>query len=238
MIVTPSLDLMGGKCVRLVRGRPEDSIVFYPDPSDALRWLIDENAKLVHLVDLDAALGTGDNLEVIKRLLKTPELSFHVGGGIRTIDRAECLVQRGAERVIFGTATINSPALITEAVERFSSSRVGVAIDVRGGKVAIRGWQTVTNTNPLLLARSMEESRVGSILYTCVDADGTLKGPSLEEAATIVRSVKTPVFAAGGIRDLNDLMGLKRVGVAGAIIGRALYERRFTLREAVETVAG
>ena len=185
---------------------------------------------------LDAALGSGQNLDAVKRILKNVRVKVQIGGGIRTLEKAGTLLKLGAFRVIFGTVAVQNPALIAEAISRHGSERIAVAIDEKDGKAAFHGWKARSEVNYLDLARTLEEMKVGAIVFTTTGVDGTLMGPQVEKIEKLVETVKVPIIASGGIRGLTDLTMLASVGVEGAIIGTALYEGRFTFEQALEAV--
>jgi phosphoribosylformimino-5-aminoimidazole carboxamide ribotide isomerase len=236
MLVIPAVDIMDGKCVRLVKGDPTRSKVYFDDPLDAVKLLENKGAELIHLVDLDAALGSGLNLDVVKRILKNVRVKVQIGGGIRTLEKAGTLLKLGAFRVIFGTVAVQNPVLIAEAISRHGSERIAVAIDEKDGKAAFHGWKARSEVNYLDLARTLEEMKVGAIVFTTTGVDGTLMGPQVEKIEKLVETVKVPIIASGGISGLTDLTMLASVGVEGAIVGTALYEGRFTFEQALEAV--
>jgi phosphoribosylformimino-5-aminoimidazole carboxamide ribotide isomerase len=236
MIVIPAVDVLDGKCVRLVRGDPKNSKVYYENPIEAAQLLEDQGAELVHLIDLDAALGSGQNMETIKNLLKNISVKIQIGGGIRSLEKADALLNLGAYRVIFGTAAVKNPSLVEEAVRQHGSESVAVAIDEKDGKVAVHGWKNKSETDYLDFARSFEEMAVGALIFTSISVDGTLKGPRIEKTVKLVKAVKVPVIAAGGVASLEDLIALTGTGVEGVVVGTALYEKKFTLKEALEAV--
>jgi phosphoribosylformimino-5-aminoimidazole carboxamide ribotide isomerase len=188
------------------------------------------------LIDLDAALGYGQNLDAVKKILKNVRVKVQIGGGIRTLEKAETLLKLGAFRVIFGTVAVQNPALIGEAISLYGSEHIAVAIDEKDGKAAFHGWKDRSEINYLDLACMFEEMKVGAIVFTTTGVDGTLKGPQMEKIKKLVETVKIPIIASGGIRALTDLTMLASVGVEGAIIGTALYEGRFTFEQALEAV--
>jgi phosphoribosylformimino-5-aminoimidazole carboxamide ribotide isomerase len=236
MLVLPSIDIYKGKCVQWVGGRPGTGKV-YGDPVEfALKWQ-SEGASWLHVVDLDATLGTGDNLPHLAEILRQVDIGVQVGGGIRTVDRALKLLELGAKRVILGTAAVEKPGVVEELIELAGGGKVMVALDSRGGKVVKRGWTEQTEADPLNLALLFEEMGVGSFLYTEVEVEGRMVGTRLETARRLVSALRTPVFLSGGISTLADIQAAKRVGVAGVVVGMALYEGKFTLKGALE-VAG
>jgi phosphoribosylformimino-5-aminoimidazole carboxamide ribotide isomerase len=237
VLVIPAVDVMQGKCVRLVKGDPTKMKVYFDKPVEAASRWADQGAQLIHLVDLDAAIGIGQNIETIGKIVKGVPVKTQVGGGIRTLEKAEKLFRLGASRVIFGTTCILNSTLLEEAVKSFGSERVAAAVDTtRRGKVAFHGWRTKSEVNYLDLARSVELMGVGTIIFTSVSVDGTLKGPPIEQIRRVVSAVRTPVVASGGVGSLKDLVNVARTGVEGAIVGTALYEEKFTLKKAMEAV--
>ena len=236
MIVIPAVDLLGGKCVRLYRGDPTKNKVYYEDPLDAAKILERDGAELIHVVDLDAALGSGDNVFAIKRILKNVNVKVEIGGGIRSLEKADELLKLGAYRVIFGTAAVNDPSLVKEAVSRFGSEHVAVAIDEKDGKVAVHGWKNKSSVDCLELAQLFDEIGVGALIFTPISVDGTLQGPRIKKTVELMNSVTVPVVASGGVAQLDDLVALSKVGVWGAIVGTAIYEKNFTVKEALEAL--
>jgi phosphoribosylformimino-5-aminoimidazole carboxamide ribotide isomerase len=236
MLVIPAVDILGGKCVRLVRGDPKKSKVYYENPLEAVQLLENQGAKLIHLIDLDAALGSGQNMTAIKKILASISVRVQIGGGIRTLEKADSLLKLGAYRVIFGTVAVQNPKLVGEAVSRYGSKNVAVAIDERDGKVAVHGWKDKSEIDYSDLARTFEAMDVGAIIFTSISVDGTLKGPIIEKILKIVKTVKVPVIASGGVATLEDLVELAGTGVEGVVVGTAIYEKKFTLKEALEVV--
>jgi phosphoribosylformimino-5-aminoimidazole carboxamide ribotide isomerase len=236
MIVIPAVDILDGKCVRLVRGDPRKSKVYYNNPVEAAQLLEEQGAELLHLIDLDAALGSGQNMETIKNLLRDISVKVQIGGGIRSLEKAGTLLKLGAYRVIFGTAAVNNPLLVEEAVIQHGSESIAVAIDEKDGKVAIHGWKSKSEIDYLNLARYFEEMGVGALIFTPISVDGTLKGPRIEKTVKLVETVNVPVIASGGVASLEDLVTLTGTGVEGVVVGTALYEKKFTLKEALEVM--
>jgi phosphoribosylformimino-5-aminoimidazole carboxamide ribotide isomerase len=236
VILIPAIDLMNGKCVRLFQGDPSKSKQYYEDPTQAARSFQAQGAEILHIVDLDAALGLGENIETIERIIKSVDIRIQVGGGIRTFKKAEQILELGATRLIFGTAFIRNPKLITQISETYGKQKVAGAIDVKDGKLAREGWKSKTALGYIEVAQRLVELGVGAIIFTSVNADGTLKGPALNDTKRLVQSLDIPIIASGGIKDLEDLHELASINVEGVIIGTALYENKFTLKEALEVV--
>jgi len=237
VLIIPAVDVMKGKCVRLTQGDPKRSKTYFDDPVEAANQWVKQGAQLIHLVDLDAAIGIGQNTETLEKIIKSVHVKTQIGGGIRNLEKAEALLKLGASRVIFGTTCILNSKLLEKAVQRFGSTRVVAAIDAtRRGKVTFHGWKTQSEVDYLDLARSVEAVGVGTIIFTSVSMDGTLKGPAIEQIRKVVNAVRIPVIASGGIGSLKDLVNVAQTGVKGAIVGTALYEKKFTLKKAVEVI--
>jgi len=236
MLVIPAVDILGGKCVRLFRGDPKRNKVYYDDPLEAAQLLETQGAELIHLIDLDAALGSGQNMEAIKRVIENISVNVEVGGGIRSLQKADQLLKLGAYRVIFGTAAVKNPLLVKDAVKSYGSESVAVAIDEKDGKVAVHGWKNKSELDYLDLARSFESMDVGALIFTPISVDGTLRGPQIEQTVKLVETVDVPVIASGGVAKLEDLVALAKTGVEGVVVGTAIYEKKFTVKEALETV--
>ncbi len=236
MLVIPSVDILKGRCVQLVGGRPETERVYGDPVEQAQRWVA-EGASYLHVIDLDAAMDTGDNLESVAEVLANIRVGVEVGGGVRTFERANELLGIGAERVILGTAAVKNPELVRQLVELAGGERIMVALDSRSGRVTIEGWRAQTEKTALQLAKEFEQTGVGSLLYTSVDVEGRMSGIAARETRELVSAVKIPVFASGGVGTLDDVRVARETGAAGLVVGMALYERKFTLKEAME-VAG
>jgi phosphoribosylformimino-5-aminoimidazole carboxamide ribotide isomerase len=236
LLVIPSVDILKGRCVQLVGGRPETERVYGDPVEQAQRWIA-EGASYLHVIDLDAAMSTGDNLESVAEVLANVRIGVEVGGGVRTFERANELLGIGAERVILGTAAVKDPELVRQLVELAGGEQVMVALDSRSGRVTIEGWRAQTEKTALQLAKEFERMGVGSLLYTSVDVEGRMRGIAAREIRELVGAVKIPVFASGGVGTLGDVRIAEETGAAGLVVGMALYERKFTLKEAME-VAG
>jgi phosphoribosylformimino-5-aminoimidazole carboxamide ribotide isomerase len=236
MLVIPAVDIMDGKCVRLVRGDPKKLKVYYDNPLEPAKFFESQGAEILHLIDLDAALGLGRNFEIIEFLSKNLCLNLQIGGGIRTLERAETLINLGASRIIFGTAAIQNPKLIEEAVHRFGSSKIAAAIDEKNNKVTFHGWKDNSEIYYIDLAHLLETIGVTMLIFTSVNVDGTLKGPNFKKIFKLIRNVNIPVIVSGGIGSLKELKTLATMGVNGVIIGTAFYEKKFTFKQALEAI--
>jgi len=234
VIIYPAIDIRGGKCVRLRQGDYAQETVFGDDPAAVARRWVAEGATWLHLVDLDGArAGRPVNGDSVRRIVAAAGVPCQLGGGLRTeADIAEALAW-GVARVILGTRALQEPAWL-EAVCRRFPDRVVLGIDARDGKVAGDGWTTVSQRSALDLARHCAGWPLAALVYTDISRDGMLAGPNLEALAELVAAVPLSVIASGGVTTLDDVRRLRPLGVAGCIIGRALYEGRLKLPEVLE----
>ena len=240
MQVIPAIDLMKGKIVRLSRGDPKTAKVYvqFGGPVETAKKWKAEGAKKLHIIDLDAAFGTGDNLSIIAKIAESVDLPIQVGGGIRTVKVVEKLLTLGVSQVILGALAFSDPNEIVQVQRKFGSERVIVALDNKDGKIMVEGWKTPTTFSLKEALEKFAKLEVGTFLVTSITKDGTLSGPDLEALSEACRYPNVEIIAAGGIGNLNDLIALKRVGVEAAVVGKALYEGRFTLKEAIKAVEG
>jgi phosphoribosylformimino-5-aminoimidazole carboxamide ribotide isomerase len=238
--VIPAIDLMKGKIVRLTRGDPKTAKVYdqFGGPVETAKKWKREGATKLHIIDLDAALGAGDNLAVIAEIAESVNLPIQVGGGIRTVEAAEKLLTSGISQVILGALAFSDVEAIAQVQKRFGQETVIVALDNKEGKIMVEGWKTPTAFGIKGALEKFTTLGVMTFLITSITKDGTLSGPDIDTLSEACKFSNVKIIAAGGIGGLNDLIALKRVGVAGAVIGKALYEDRFTLKEAIETVGG
>jgi len=239
MLIIPAIDIKGGRCVRLFQGRMEQETVYSDDPvSVAKRWE-DEGAEFLHIVDLDGAVsGVPKNKEIIESIIKSVKIPLEVGGGIRNIETIKEYFSIGAKKVVIGTVAWENPILISEVCKMFPE-RIIVGIDAKNGNVAVRGWEDVTETSASTLAKRFEGMGISGIIYTDISRDGTLSGPNIDSIKSFAKSISIPVIASGGVSDINDIkniMKLKKHGVDGVIIGKALYSGSVNLREAIKLV--
>jgi len=235
----PAIDIRHGRVVRLSQGEATRQTVYGDDPVAVAERFADQGAEWIHVVDLDRAFGVGDNLAVVRRIVAQTgwRLRIQLGGGLRTVDLVRRGLDHGVTRVVIGTAAAIEPAVVPAAVEAVGADRVVVGIDVRDGHVAIRGWTETSDLDPGTLAARVVAAGVGTVVYTDVGRDGMLTGPDLDGARRL-QAVGTAVIASGGVASLDDIRAVRAAGLAGAIVGRALYEGRFELPEALEAAAG
>jgi phosphoribosylformimino-5-aminoimidazole carboxamide ribotide isomerase len=234
MILYPAIDLKDGQCVRLVRGAMDAATVFSDDPAGQARAFADAGAEWLHLVDLNGAFaGAPVNAAAVEAILAAVAIPCQLGGGIRDMATIEAWLDRGLARVILGTVAVEDPDLVRAAARAFPG-RVAVGIDARAGRVATRGWADQTEVEATGLARAFEDAGVAAIVYTDIDRDGAMQGPNVAATEALARAVAIPVIASGGVASLADLLALKGTGViAGAISGRALYDGKLDLAQAL-----
>ena len=239
MLVIPAIDLRDGRCVRLRQGRYEDETVYFDDPVRMAKLWRVMNAKVIHLVDLDAARTTADeishNRDVIARIAAALDVPVQVGGGIRTLDHIQAMLDLGVYRVVLGTAAVRNPDLVSEAVGRFGASRIVVGIDASKGEVMTEGWEAGSGVDAVDLALDMEARGVRRFVYTDIARDGTLEGPNIEAYREMGgRLTRAHLTASGGVGDYTDLLALQAAEpfrVDSVIVGRALYENRFPCQQ-------
>jgi phosphoribosylformimino-5-aminoimidazole carboxamide ribotide isomerase len=234
----PAIDLMNGKIVRLTHGDPKTAKVYnqFGGPvATAKKWQT-EGATKLHIIDLDAALGTGNNLSVIADIAENVDLPIQVGGGIRNINAVEKVLKLGVSQVILGALAFSDPEAVTQIQKKFGAESVIVALDNRDGKIMVEGWKTATALGMKEALEKFVSLDIKAFLVTSITKDGTLSGPDLDTLREACQYPDVKIIAAGGVSSLNDLAALKRVGVEGAVIGKALYEGRFTLKEALKMI--
>jgi phosphoribosylformimino-5-aminoimidazole carboxamide ribotide isomerase len=229
VIVIPAIDLRGGRAVRLLRGDPADETTYADDPVQVAERFQEEGARRLHVVDLDAALEEGDNRQTLDRICQSVAIPVQAGGGVRSHEDIEALLELGAARVMLGTAAALDPAFVANAVEEFAE-RILVAVDVRGGHVMVRGWReegpAIEDAMP-----SLNEAGAPRYLVTAIARDGTLDGPDLRLYKQVLSLTDRPVIASGGVRSADDIWKLRDVGCEAAVTGKALYEKTLKLAQ-------
>jgi len=232
VLVIPAIDILGGRCVRLLRGDYANPTVYSDDPVEVAAGFAKAGAKRVHVVDLDAARGGGDNHDVIERIVRKGNLEVQVAGGVRTEAQVDALLKAGAHAVVMGTVAVREPRVL-ERCARQNQGRILAALDVRDNQPAVSGW---TQIEPLrigsLLAR-WDALPLAGVILTCIDRDGTLGGPDLKTLARVRAMTSLPVHYSGGISSLEDIQSVANARAAGVILGKALYEGRVTLEQAL-----
>lgn len=243
MLIFPAIDLKGGRCVRLLRGDLAAETVYGDDPVAMGRRWVAEGAEYLHVVDLDGAVrGEPVNAAAIEGLCKALPIPIEVGGGIRTVERAQALIDLGVDRVIFGSAALSHPDIVAEACAKMPG-RIAVGIDARDGKVAVQGWTETSETTAAELAKKVEALGASRIIYTDISRDGTQEGVNVGATQSLADALKIPVTASGGVGSLAHIEALvdsqrrsqgRGPGIDSVIVGRAIYTGAVNLREAID----
>ena len=242
MLLYPAIDLMNGQAVRLRQGRAEDKTVYSDDPVAVAREWAARGGDWLHIVDLDAAFsGEQKNLEVVRRIVEAVGIPVQLGGGLRDEAAVERALAAGVARVVIGTRAVDADDFVARAVGRFGGEKIAVGIDAKDGQVAVRGWTERTQVAASDLAKRAGDCGVGALIYTDIATDGMLQGPNFKELINITNGTSAPVIASGGVSSAADLCALALIeGVAGAIIGKALFVGRIEghLRDAMARAGG
>ena len=241
MYILPAIDLKDGRCVRLTQGRKADVKIYDADPLEVAKAFAVAGADMIHIVDLDGAFGGGEsaNRAIVRKIIDTVNVPVEFGGGIRTVTDVRQLIDYGVAQVILGTLAAESAETLRQLAKEFGS-RVCAGIDARGGKVMTRGWETANELDAVEFARSVADLGIERIIYTDITRDGMLTGPNIEQTCEVARTAQVRVTASGGVSCLDDIKRLRDANeplVDSVIIGKALYEGRFTLEESL-LVAG
>ncbi|MDR1663256.1 MAG: 1-(5-phosphoribosyl)-5-[(5-phosphoribosylamino)methylideneamino]imidazole-4-carboxamide isomerase [Endomicrobium sp.] len=234
MILIPAIDIRQGNSVRLKQGKIKHEIIYSNDPVDAAKIWESCGAKCIHVVDLDGAFsGEGKNKETIKQICSVVNISVHVGGGIRSLEKISEIFSLGAAKVVLGTLAVSNIKIVKESIKKYGKERIIVAVDAKDGKVAVNGWNDMTSIDAFRLADNLEEIGVQNILYTDISRDGMFYGPDYKGIKKLLKK-NIKVIASGGIKTEGDVIKLKQCGVFGAVVGSALYKKNFNLRRSIE----
>lgn len=234
MRLYPAIDIRQGRCVRLVQGLFDRATVYSDTPADmARRWRL-QGAAYLHVVDLDGArTGAGANRAAIRSVVEAVDIPVQLGGGIRTRQTARGLLELGVSRVIIGTKAAERPEFLRELVDEFGPERVAAGVDARDGLVAVEGWERTSCLSAAELCLKVKEYGVRHVIYTDIARDGTLTGPNVAAVKKLTEETGLDIIASGGVSSMEDLQALDEAGIRGVIVGKALYENRVDLREAV-----
>ena len=240
MILYPAIDIRGGQAVRLLQGDYERETTYDADPIDAaVRWA-DEGAEFLHVVDLDGAkAGEPRNLDAIERIAAGVTCPIQVGGGLRDPQSVRSILDAGADRVVIGTAALRDPEFLDAMLEAHGH-RVVVSVDARARRVALEGWTEAGEGTAVDAVAALSERGVARFLCTAIEVDGTMEGPAIDQLTEIAAATRSQVIASGGVGDLTHLEALSQAAppnLEGAIVGRALYERKFTVAEGIKALA-
>jgi phosphoribosylformimino-5-aminoimidazole carboxamide ribotide isomerase len=239
VILYPAIDIRGGQAVRLLQGDYERETTYDADPVDAAKRWAGEGAEFLHVVDLDGAkAGEPQNLDAVQRIAAGVECPIQVGGGLRNADSVQAVLDAGAERVVIGTAALRDPDFL-DAMLAAHGDRVVVSVDARDGRVALEGWTEAGKEGAVETVAALSEKEVARFLCTTIEVDGTLEGPDIRQLNEIATATQSLVIASGGVGELTHLESLANstpANVEGAIVGRAFYEQKFTVAEAMEAL--
>lgn len=234
MILYPAIDIKNGQCVRLVQGDFQQKKIYGENPVEIAKQWKKAGSNVLHVVDLDGARdGKSSNGAVIAKIVAETGLQVQIGGGIRSLETIQYWLDLGVHRVILGTAAVENPSLVEEAVQ-LAGNRIVVSVDVKNQKVATNGWEKTSEVDANQFCQRLEAIGVETIVYTDITKDGMLTGPNLEAYQILKEKTSLQVIASGGISSLEDLQALKKLKLYGAITGKALYEGKFRLEEALQ----
>ncbi|MFT4105883.1 MAG: 1-(5-phosphoribosyl)-5-[(5-phosphoribosylamino)methylideneamino]imidazole-4-carboxamide isomerase [Lacrimispora sp.] len=235
MQLYPAIDLKNGQCVRLKQGEFKEITVYSDAPEEVAALWQSQGATFLHLVDLDGALaGYSVNKDVIKKIADTVSIPIEIGGGIRSEEAIEAMLSLGVSRVIIGTRAVENPEFLGEMVKKFGSERIVAGVDAKDGMVAVEGWEKISTMSASDLCGRMKEYGIQHIVYTDIARDGMLSGPNVAYTKKLTDDTGLDIIASGGMSSMEDLRQLYEAGVKGAIIGKALYEKRIDLKEAID----
>lgn len=241
MRIYPAIDLRHGQCVRLIQGEADRETVYSDNPLDVALSFADDGADWVHIVDLDAAFdGTRHHTDIVAKIAAQTPLRIQLGGGIRTLEDIDACLSAGVSRVVIGTAAHNNPPLLAQAVKTYGGNAIAVGIDARNSRVALAGWTHQTDTPVLSLAQRAQDAGVSTIIYTDIATDGMLSGPDIATLESLLSHISCHIIASGGIGALThiaDLLTVQPHPPEGCIIGKALYDKRITLKDALTAAA-
>ena len=236
MNVIPSIDLVDGDVVRLIQGDPKRLIVYDSNPIKIANKWVSQGASRLHLVDIDAALGRGNNNDLISNIVNDLKIPVQVGGGVRSFTQASNLLNNGVDRVIVGTMAFKDESALDKLLTKFDSNRVSIALDHRDSLVMIEGWAGSSGTYFIKSLNNFLKKGLVHFLITSITTDGMLKGPDVENISIACKVNGVKISASGGIRNISDLNNLKKVGADSAIVGRSLYESKLNLSEAIKKI--
>lgn len=234
MVVIPAIDILGGRCVRLLQGDYSQSTAYSDHPVEVAKRFAASGAARLHIVDLDAARGSGDNRTVIDAVLQQSALDLQVAGGVRSLEAVSSLLGAGAQWVVMGTAAVREPAVLEQCARAYPG-RVLVALDVRDGHPAVKGWLETETMTISDLAGQWDRLPIAGMVLTCIDRDGTLSGPDLETLDNVRQMTDLYLEYSGGISSVEDIRHVAAAGAQACILGKALYEGRVKLEDALST---
>ena len=232
--IYPAVDLKNGNCVRLVHGKENRMTIYEDNPIKQVKFFLDNNFKWVHIVDLNAAFGKYDNKEIILQILKKfkNDIKIQLGGGIRSIEDIKFWIEEGVSRIVLGTFAFKNPDLINN-LNDFFSKKLALGLDIKNKKIAINGWTKLLEIDPVKYVSQIDNKYFDRVIYTDISKDGTMSGVNLRQTRKFAKSIKIPVIASGGISNIDNVKALydqRDIGITGVIIGKAIYEKKFNLK--------
>ena len=237
-LIYPAVDIKDGKCVRLTHGKENDMTIYEDDPIKQVNFFSKNGFKWVHIVDLNAAFGKHDNKKIILQILKSfkKNIKIQLGGGIRSIEDIKFWIDAGASRIVLGTFAFKNPDLINNLSD-FFSKKLALGLDIKNQKIAVNGWTKLLEIDPIQYVNQIDKKYFDKVVYTDISKDGTLTGVNIEQTKMFAKSIEIPIIASGGISNINDVKALydyKNIGISGVIIGKAIYEKQFDIKNLVK----
>ena len=237
MYIIPSVDILNGKCVKLIQGKPKTGLEVSSNPVEVAKMWEKKGAKILHVVDLDAAVyGDLKSRKIVKKILDEVSIPVEVGGGVRTVEDAVLLVEAGARWVILGTAALENPEFVVKVSKKIGSDKIIVALDSKENVVLKKGWMEETSYSPFKIVKIFESLNIASYLFTDVSVEGKMEGVNISYVTKLAKSTKIPITYSGGISSIQDVLNLSKIGLRGVVVGRALYEGIFSLEEVLEAL--
>ena len=232
--IYPAVDLKDGNCVRLIHGKENDMTIYEVDPIKQINLFSKNGFKWVHVIDLNAAFGKYDNKQIILQILKTfkKDIKIQLGGGIRSIEDIKFWIDAGVSRIVLGTFAFENPDLINNLSNLFSK-KLALGLDIKNKKIAVNGWTKLLEIDPIKYVNEIDKKYFDKVIYTDISKDGTLKGVNILQTKKFAKSIDIPIIASGGISNINNVKALhdqKEIGISGVIIGKAIYEKKFDLK--------
>ena len=232
--IYPAVDLKDGNCVRLVHGKENYVTIYEYDPIKQVNFFLKNGFKWVHIVDLNAAFGKDDNKKIIQKIIKVfkNNIKIQLGGGIRSIDDIKFWIDAGVSRIVLGTFAFKNPDLLN-TLSDFFTKKLALGLDIKNKKIAVNGWTKLLEIDPIKYVNQIDKKYFDKVIYTDISKDGTLKGVNIKQTNMFAKSIDIPIIASGGISDINNVKELynqKDIGISGVIIGKAIYEKKFDLK--------
>ena len=235
--IYPAVDLKDGNCVRLVHGKEKNMTIYEDDPIKQVQFFLNNGFKWVHIVDLNAAFGKSNNKKVILKILKSfkDKIKIQLGGGIRSVEDIRYWIDSGVSRIVLGTFAFNNPDLINNLGDHFSK-KLALGLDIKNNKIAVNGWTKLLEIDPIQYVSQVDKKYFDKVIYTDISKDGTLKGVNIQQSRKFAESIDIQIIASGGISNIDNVKALynhREIGISGVIIGKAIYEKKFDLKNLV-----